>query len=113
MTSQKSSGFDRNLNSKPMKSQIQQNLYKSEEILFQASNQIAPFDPNRRTGSHLRQDTSLAINGMSLTRTWNKDYAGERYVSNNKNPHTTRWIEKGEAKTRAVRLNIAAQNVVK
>lgn len=103
----KSTNFNRNLNSKEMKMQIEKNLFKSSEILKQTSNDIAPID----TGQ-LRSNVSTKNSGTTSKVKWEQPYAGKVYVKNNKNPQTTKWIEKGYDKKKKVLDNIMTQGVV-
>ena len=110
----KSPNFDKNLDSKLLKSNISKQMVKGEQILFQTSNNIAPFDPNRdarRSGQapHLRQFTSLDIQDFRIKRSWDAPYAAIRYEKNNKNPQTTKWVEKGYAKKKSVLLKIQSE----
>lgn len=106
-----SSNFEKNLDSETKQKTIKKNLFRSEEVLFKSANSIAPFDPTRREGSHLRQDTSVSRTNNAISRIWNKEYAEKRYNSNKKNPQTIEWIEKGEIKTRNVREKIMREDI--
>lgn len=106
LKSSKSKDFDRNLDASAMVAQIRKNQYKGSEILKDASNAIAPFD----TGQ-LRNHVNSRVLGDDVIVTWEQDYAGVRYFNNKKNPHTTKWIEKGFMKKRSVLMKVMTEGV--
>lgn len=109
MSSKKSNDFDRNLDSGIINKQIIKNLYKASEILKDTSNSIAPID----TGQ-LRSNVDTTIKQKNEVKvTWEQPYAGKVYEKNNKNPQTTKWIEKGYERKRAVLQKIMKDGVVK
>lgn len=108
----KSKNFDRNLDSKKAVDQIEKNLYQASEILKDTSNAIAPIDSGK-----LRSNvtTQFIIKKIKITSrvVWKQPYAGIRYVKNDKNPQTMKWVEKGYKKKRKVLENKMKEGVLK
>lgn len=105
----KSKNFNRNLNSKEMKKQIEDNVYEASEILKHTANDIAPID-----NGDLRDNVSkpIQVGKTSFKVIWKQPYAGKVYRKNNKNPQTTKWIEKGYNKKKKVLDNTMTRGVL-
>lgn len=108
----KSPNFERNLDSSQMGRQIERNTWKSEELLKQASNAIAPVDKGL-----LRQNVGTkktrSSKGYTAETTWHQPYAGVRYTKNKKNPQTRYWIKKGYDRVQSKLQTIMNEGVIK